>query len=85
LIVSPSVRVNSYAIVEQSIIYDGVDVGRYARIRRAIIDKDVHVPPHATVGHDLDHDRDRGFTVTDQGIVVIAKATSSEQFLRPKK
>jgi glucose-1-phosphate adenylyltransferase len=81
-ILSPNVRVNSYAVVEDSILYDRVDVGRYARIRRAIIDKDVRIPPHATIGHDLEHDRRRGFTLTEQGIVVIAKATSPEEFLR---
>jgi glucose-1-phosphate adenylyltransferase len=83
-VLSPNVRVNSYAVVEDSILYDRVDVGRYARIRRAIIDKDVRIPPHATIGHDLEHDRRRGFTLTEQGIVVIAKATSPEEFLRPK-
>jgi glucose-1-phosphate adenylyltransferase len=72
-ILSPGVRVNSYAVVEDSLLFDRVEVGRHARIRRAIIDKEVRVPPHATVGYDLDHDRRRGFQVTDQGLVVIAK------------
>ena len=72
-ILSPGVRVNSYALVEDSILFDGVEVGRHCRIRRAIIDKDVKIPPHTTIGHDLDHDRQRGFLVTEQGIVVIAK------------
>ena len=40
----------------------GVDVGRHCRIRRAIIDKDVKIPPDTTIGYDLDHDRRRGFT-----------------------
>ena len=43
-IVSPGVRINSYALVEDSILFDGVVVGRHARIRRAIIDKDVQDP-----------------------------------------
>jgi len=84
-ILSPNVRVNSYAIVEQSIIYDRVDVGRYARIRRAIIDKDVRIPAHATVGYDAEHDRQRGFTMTENGVTVIAKATGAEEFLKAKK
>src|SRR5262249_15613057 len=54
---SPSVRVNSNPQVEDSILLDGVDVGRHCRIRRAIIDKDVRIPAHATLGHDPDHDR----------------------------
>jgi glucose-1-phosphate adenylyltransferase len=72
--------VNSYAVVENSILFDGVDVGRYCRIRRAIIDKDVKIPPHTTIGYDLEHDRRRGFTLSDQGVVVIAKAEQPEAF-----
>jgi glucose-1-phosphate adenylyltransferase len=79
-ILSPNVRVNSYAVVESSILFDGVDVGRYSRVRRAIIDKDVKIPPHTTIGYDLEHDRRRGFTVSDQGVVVIAKAEQPEAF-----
>jgi glucose-1-phosphate adenylyltransferase len=79
-ILSPNVRVNSYALVENSILFDGVDVGRHSRVRRAIIDKDVKIPPHTTVGYDLEHDKARGFTVTEQGVVVIAKAELPETF-----
>ena len=80
-ILSPNVRVNSYALVEQSILFEGVDVGRHCRIRRAIIDKDVRIPAGTTIGHDLDHDRRRGFTVTEQGVVIIPKAELPEAFL----
>jgi glucose-1-phosphate adenylyltransferase len=83
-ILSPNVRVNSFAQVEDSILFEGVDIGRHCRIRRTIIDKDVKVPPHTTVGYDLDHDRQRGFTVSDQGVVVIAKAELSETFAQPR-
>ncbi|MCI0684546.1 MAG: glucose-1-phosphate adenylyltransferase [Gemmataceae bacterium] len=79
-ILSPNVRINSYALVENSILFSGVDVGRHSRIRRAIIDKDVKIPEKTTVGYDLEHDRRRGFAVTDSGIVVIAKAELSETF-----
>src|SRR5262245_9257542 len=72
-ILSPGVRVNSYAVVEDSILFDRVEVGRHCRIRRAIIDKDVRVPPHTTIGYNLEHDRQRGFLVSEQGIVVVAK------------
>jgi glucose-1-phosphate adenylyltransferase len=80
-ILSPNVRINSYAVVENSILFDGVDVGRYCHIRRAIIDKDVKIPPHTTIGFDLEHDRRRGFTISDQGVVVIAKAEQAESFI----
>lgn len=79
-ILSPNVRINSYAVVDSSILFDGVDVGRHCRVRKAIIDKDVKIPPNTTVGYDLDHDRHRGFQVTEQGVVVIAKAELPETF-----
>ena len=82
-ILSPRVRVNSYAVVEDSILLDGVDVGRYCRIRRAIIDKDVKIPPYTVLGHDADFDRRRGFVVTDQGVVIVAKAEPPETFQAP--
>lgn len=82
-ILSTNVRVNSYSVVEHSILFDGVDVGRHCRIRRAIIDKDVRIPPHSTIGYDLEQDRQRGFTVTEQGVVVIPKAELEETFARP--
>ncbi len=82
-ILSPRVRVNSYSIVEDSILLDGVDVGRYCRIRRAIIDKDVKLPPYTVIGHDLAFDRRRGFVVTEQGVVVVPKAEPPETFQAP--
>jgi glucose-1-phosphate adenylyltransferase len=82
-ILSPRVRVNSYAIVEDSILLDGVDVGRYCRIRRAIIDKDVKLPPYTVIGHDPESDRRRGFLVTEQGVVVVPKAEPPETFQAP--
>jgi glucose-1-phosphate adenylyltransferase len=79
-ILSPNVRINSYALVEDSILFDGVDVGRHCRIRRTIVDKEVRIPPQTTIGYDLNHDRSRGFLVTEQGVVVIAKAELPESF-----
>jgi glucose-1-phosphate adenylyltransferase len=79
-ILSTNVRVNSFAVVEASILFDGVNVGRHCRIRRAIIDKDVQIPANTTIGYNLEHDRQRGFTVTEQGVVVIAKSELPETF-----
>jgi glucose-1-phosphate adenylyltransferase len=79
-ILSPNVRVNSYAVVESSILFDGVNVGRHCHIRRAIIDKDVQIPAGTTIGYNLDHDRQRGFTISEQGVVVIAKSELPETF-----
>jgi glucose-1-phosphate adenylyltransferase len=72
-VISPNVRVNSYASVEDSIILSGVNVGRHARIRRAIVDKYVSIPPGFEVGFDLEKDVSRGFTVSPSGIVVISR------------
>jgi glucose-1-phosphate adenylyltransferase len=82
-VLSPKVRVNSYAVVEDSILFEGVDVGRYCRIRRAIIDKDVKLPPYTVLGYDPEFDRKRGFTITDQGVVVVPKSEPAEAFQAP--
>lgn len=76
-VLSPRVRVHSYSHVSRSVLLHGVEVGRNAVIRNAIIDKDVLVMPGATIGVDLDRDRER-FTVSDEGIVVVAKHTIVE-------
>jgi len=79
-IVSPGVRVNSYALVEDSILFDGVEVGRHAKVRRAIVDKDVRIPPGFEVGYDRALDLARGLTVTAEGVTVVAKAEDLERF-----
>ena len=79
-IVGPNCRVNSYALVEDSILFEGVNVGRHAKVRRAIIDKGVHIPQGIEIGYNLEQDRERGFTISENGIVVIAKADGVEHF-----
>jgi len=66
-------RVNSFARVEESVLFSSVNVGRGAKVRRAIIDKEVNIPPDTTIGYDLNYDKQRGFTITENGIVVVAK------------
>jgi glucose-1-phosphate adenylyltransferase len=73
-ILSPNVRVNSFSEVYDSILMEGVNVGRYAKIKRAIIDKDVNIPQGMVIGFDLNEDKKK-FSVTDSGIVVVAKGT----------
>lgn len=82
-VLSRKVRVNSYASVEDSIVFDRVEIGRRCKIRRAIIDKDVIVPADTEIGYDPEYDRDRGFTITENGIVVIAKSETVDAFRRP--
>ena len=72
-VLSPKVHLHSYAHVEGSVLFSGVEVGRGAVVRNAILDKDVSVEPGAEIGVDLDADRDAGFTVSDGGVVVIPK------------
>ncbi|MER3552969.1 MAG: glucose-1-phosphate adenylyltransferase [Meiothermus sp.] len=67
-------RINSYALVERSILFDEVEVGRYAKLKNTIVDKNVRIPPNTTIGYDLEADRARGFTVTPEGIVVVGKS-----------
>ncbi|MET7817154.1 glucose-1-phosphate adenylyltransferase [Micromonospora zamorensis] len=76
-IVSPKVRVHSWAHVEGSVLMEGVEIGRHAVVRRAILDKNVFVPEGAEIGVDLEKDRQR-YTVSDNGIVVIGKGQKVE-------
>ena len=71
-VLSPRVRVNSYSEVSDSILFEGVVVGRYSKIRRAIIDKNVEIPPGMKIGYDQAEDR-RRFFVSETGIVVVPK------------
>ncbi len=72
-IVSPGVRVHSGAECAGSVLLHGVDIGRGAQVRNAILDKNVVVWPGAKLGFDREHDLARGFTVTDSGVVVVGK------------
>jgi glucose-1-phosphate adenylyltransferase len=71
-VISPDVRVNSFSEVEASILFSHVNVGRRCRIRRTIIDRDVHIPEGTTIGYDPEADRQRYF-VTDSGITVVTR------------
>jgi len=69
-VLCPNVRVHSFSQIDECILMPGVRVGRHARIRRAIIDRDVLIPRGALIGYNSDEDR-RRHTVTDSGIVVV--------------
>jgi glucose-1-phosphate adenylyltransferase len=71
-VLCPNVRVHSYGVIEQSMLMPGVRVGRHARIRRAIIDRDVLIPRGASIGFNPEEDRKR-HTVTDLGVVVVTE------------
>jgi glucose-1-phosphate adenylyltransferase len=81
-ILSPGVRINSYCEVENSIVMHNADIGRYSRIRRAIVGPNVKIPESSTVGYDLEQDRGKGYTVTDSGIVVVTE--HEQMYTRPE-
>jgi glucose-1-phosphate adenylyltransferase len=72
-VLSPNVRVHSRALVTDSILLDGVQIGRDCTVRKAILDKSVVVADGASIGVDKQRDLDRGFFVTDSGITVVGK------------
>ena len=76
-ILAPRVKVNSFSLVEDSVLFENVHVGRGAVIRRAVIDKNVRIPAKMEIGVDLERDRER-FTVSDEGVVVVAKGSVLE-------
>ncbi|MEU8300254.1 glucose-1-phosphate adenylyltransferase [Micromonospora sp. NPDC048909] len=76
-VVSPKVKVHSWSHVDGAVLMEGVEIGRHAVVRRAILDKNVFVPEGAEIGVDLEKDRQR-YTVSDNGIVVIGKGQRVE-------
>jgi len=72
-ILGPSSRVNSYCLIEDSIVFENVEIGRHCKIKRTIIDDHVIIPEGTVIGYDLQEDKKRGFTVTDSGIVVVTR------------
>ncbi len=79
-VLCPNVRVHSFCQIDQCILMPGVRVGRHARIKRAIIDRDVLIPRGALIGYDEEEDR-RRHTVTDAGVVVVT--TDDEPLIGP--
>jgi glucose-1-phosphate adenylyltransferase len=73
-IISPNVRVHSYAEIEDSMLMEGVEIGRNCKIRRTIIDKSVKIPPRTIIGYDPEDDKKK-FDVSPGGIVVVSKNT----------
>ncbi len=74
-VLSPNVRINSWADVKESVLMENVQIGRHCKIKRAIIDKDVHVPDGTLIGYDAEEDKKR-FSVSPKGIVVIPKGVA---------
>lgn len=70
-ILGPCCRISSHAVIEDSILFGNVQVGRGARIRKAIVDENIVIPDNMEIGYDNEEDRLRGCVVTDSGIVIV--------------
>jgi glucose-1-phosphate adenylyltransferase len=71
-VLAPRCRINSFSSVDECVLFENVHIGRHARVRRAIIDKDVEIPAGTEIGYDLEADKKRWF-VSEGGVVVIPK------------
>jgi glucose-1-phosphate adenylyltransferase len=78
-VVGPAVRIHSYTEVNDSVILDGVTIGRGCQVRKTIIDKGVVLPEGTMIGFDRAHDEERGFTVTESGLTVVGKEAKVER------
>ena len=74
-----NVRVHSYACVEQTVVMPDVSIGRHARISRAIIDRGCDIPENMVIGENHDEDRQRGFRISDKGIVLVTPDMLNQQ------
>lgn len=70
-VLSPGVRVNSYCEVDSCILMDSVEIGRYSRLQKTIVPPGVVVPENSVIGFDPEADKERGYAVTDSGVVVL--------------
>jgi len=71
-VLSPNVRIEDHSLVEDSVIMENVTIGRHCRIRKTILDKDVHLPEKTEIGFDAESDKKR-FMTTETGIVIVTK------------
>ena len=71
-ILGPRSKVNSFSLVEDSILFENVSIGRNAKVKKAIIDKNISIPDGTEIGYDHEEDRRRGYRVTESGIVVVS-------------
>ncbi|QNI32273.1 glucose-1-phosphate adenylyltransferase [Alloacidobacterium dinghuense] len=87
-VLSQDVRVNSYSELDSTIVFSHVNIGRHCRIKKAIIDRDVHLPEGTVIGYDQNEDR-RNYFVTPSGLTVVTRDYSlyenpvSADFLQP--
>lgn len=78
-IIGPLCKINSYSLVEDSILFESVTIGRHAKIKKAIIDENVVIQDGEEIGYNLKEDRQKGYTVTESGIVVVPRRKKTHQ------
>lgn len=72
-IIGPRCKINSYSLVEDSILFENVEIGRHVKIKKAIIDENIKIPDGTEIGYDHEADKRKGYVVSDSGIVVVTK------------
>jgi glucose-1-phosphate adenylyltransferase len=70
-VLSPGVRVDRQASVDNCLLFSGVQVGAHSRLRNCIVDHNLKIPEHAVIGLDPEINRREGHTVTESGLVVV--------------
>jgi len=70
-VLSPGVRVDCQASVENCLLFSGVQIGAHARVKNAIVDHNLRIPEYAVLGIDPETNRREGHTVTDSGLVIV--------------
>jgi len=78
-VLSPGVRVNSYCEVENCILLSNCHIGRNSRLRKAIVPANTCIPESTLIGFDLEQDRARGYTITENGVVVVPPPDGAAQ------
>ncbi len=68
-----NVRVHSFTDIEESVVLPEVEIHRNVKLKRVIIDSECEIPEGMIIGHDHEHDRERGFRVTKKGVVLVTR------------
>lgn len=74
-----NVHIESYSTVEECVILPSCRIGRNVKIRKAIIDRGVSIPDGMEIGYDKKQDEDRGFRVTEKGVVLVTRSMMGQK------
>ena len=82
-VLSPGARINSHCVVEHSVLFPNVVVGRYSHLRKVIVDQNIRIPENTEIGLDPAADAAAGHFVTESGLVVIHRDSPGVESLPP--